>query len=411
MGYRGNAFPPESGVMGLGANEGSGALSSSAHNVFQKKQSKDAGIRALVMLDEQGEQLDRIEEGMDQINQDMKEAEKNLTDMAKCCGLCVCPCEKLKDFDASKKVWGNSQDGVVSGQPSSRVMDERERMTMSGGYIRRVTNDDRENEMDENLEQVGSIIGNLRSMALDMSNEIDTQNVQIDRIMEKAAVNNSRISEANQRANKLISRSDAIKQEESTELPTTSTAPTAEWKNVSIDLPSKRELATPTHVYCVTSQQESSSSPFEVQYEIRTVDDQPLDSDSIQDLKEECQTHFPDTMQTLTEEDVLHGTGQRRGVTSPNPASIHQTLSMREKLVQNASLSVREQRTSNELLETISRSLELLSESMQQMVETHQDFIRDTLQLQRESMHILREFTSGALALMHEKLNGRPLQP
>ncbi|XP_039627394.1 myb/SANT-like DNA-binding domain-containing protein 4 [Polypterus senegalus] len=206
-------------------------------------------------------------------------------------------------------------------------------------------------------------------------------------------------------------RSDAIKQEESTELPTTSTAPTAEWKNVSIDLPSKRELATPTHVYCVTSQQESSSSPFEVQYEIRTVDDQPLDSDSIQDLKEECQTHFPDTMQTLTEEDVLHGTGQRRGVTSPNPASIHQTLSMREKLVQNASLSVREQRTSNELLETISRSLELLSESMQQMVETHQDFIRDTLQLQRESMHILREFTSGALALMHEKLNGRPLQP
>uniref|UniRef100_A0A8C4TM90 Synaptosomal-associated protein n=1 Tax=Erpetoichthys calabaricus TaxID=27687 RepID=A0A8C4TM90_ERPCA len=130
---------------------------------------------------------------MDQINQDMKEAEKNLTDMAKCCGLCVCPCEKLKDFDASKKVWGNSQDGVVSGQPSSRVMDERERMTMSGGYIRRVTNDDRENEMDENLEQVGSIIGNLRSMALDMSNEIDTQNVQIDRIMEKVETGRARI--------------------------------------------------------------------------------------------------------------------------------------------------------------------------------------------------------------------------
>lgn len=40
------------------------------------------------------EQLDRIDEGMDQINQDMKEAEKNLTDMAKCCGLCVCPCAK-----------------------------------------------------------------------------------------------------------------------------------------------------------------------------------------------------------------------------------------------------------------------------------------------------------------------------
>lgn len=49
----------------------------------------------------------------------------------------------------------------------------------------RVTDDARENEMDENLEQVGGIIGNLRHMALDMGQEIDTQNRQIERIMEK----------------------------------------------------------------------------------------------------------------------------------------------------------------------------------------------------------------------------------
>uniref|UniRef100_A0A672R7I2 Synaptosomal-associated protein n=1 Tax=Sinocyclocheilus grahami TaxID=75366 RepID=A0A672R7I2_SINGR len=155
------------------------------------------------------EQLDRIEEGLDQINKDMKEAEKNLTDMARCCGLCIWPCTKLKDFGASgayKKVWGNNQDGVVSSQPSSRVVDEREKMTMSGGYIRRLTNDAREDEMEENLAQVGSILGNLRSMALDMGNEIDTQNVQIERIQSKAMVNESRINEANQRATKLIAR-------------------------------------------------------------------------------------------------------------------------------------------------------------------------------------------------------------
>lgn len=40
------------------------------------------------------EQLDRIEEGMDQINADMREAEKNLSGMEKCCGLCVLPCAK-----------------------------------------------------------------------------------------------------------------------------------------------------------------------------------------------------------------------------------------------------------------------------------------------------------------------------
>ncbi|KAK1786037.1 hypothetical protein P4O66_017762 [Electrophorus voltai] len=160
-----------------------------------------------------GEQLERIEEGLDQINQDMREAEKNLTDLGKCCGLCSCDkyvtLGRLKDFEASgayKKVWSNNQDGVVSSQPPSRVVDEREKMTMSGGYIRRVTNDAREDEMEENLAQVDSILGNLRSMALDMRNEIDTQNIQIERIQDKATVNESRISEANQRANKLIAR-------------------------------------------------------------------------------------------------------------------------------------------------------------------------------------------------------------
>uniref|UniRef100_A0A3Q2R219 t-SNARE coiled-coil homology domain-containing protein n=1 Tax=Fundulus heteroclitus TaxID=8078 RepID=A0A3Q2R219_FUNHE len=39
-------------------------------------------------------QLDRVEEGMNHINQDMKEAEKNLKDLGKCCGLFICPCNK-----------------------------------------------------------------------------------------------------------------------------------------------------------------------------------------------------------------------------------------------------------------------------------------------------------------------------
>lgn len=39
--------------------------------------------------------------------------------------------------------------------------------------------------MEENLGAVGGIIGNLRSMAVDMGNEIDKQNRQIDNITEK----------------------------------------------------------------------------------------------------------------------------------------------------------------------------------------------------------------------------------
>ncbi|KAJ7990307.1 hypothetical protein DPEC_G00298950 [Dallia pectoralis] len=170
------------------------------------EESTDKGILCLVMLDEQGEQLERIEEGLDQINSDMKEAEKNLTDLGKCC--CLCPCDNmLKDFEESgayKKVLGANQDVVVSGQPLSRVADEREQMVMSGGYIHRVLHDACEDEMEKNLKYVGSMIGNLRSIALDVGNEIDTQNLQIDHIDAKTKLNVSSIDAANQQAKNLM---------------------------------------------------------------------------------------------------------------------------------------------------------------------------------------------------------------
>ncbi|XP_062242209.1 SNARE_SNAP25N and SNARE_SNAP23C domain-containing protein isoform X1 [Platichthys flesus] len=186
------------------------SLESTRRMMLLVEESKDSGIRALVMLDEQGEQLERVEEGLDQINSDMKEAEKNLTDLGKCCGLCSC--DKLKAFEESgayKAVWGGAsgQDGVVSNQPpASRVVDEREQMIMSGGHIRRVTDDAREDEMDENLAHVSSIMGNLKNMALDMGSEIIQQNDQIDRIQGKAVLNVSRIEAANQKANNLMKR-------------------------------------------------------------------------------------------------------------------------------------------------------------------------------------------------------------
>lgn len=39
--------------------------------------------------------------------------------------------------------------------------------------------------MEENLEQVGGILGNLKNLALDMGNEIEKQNKTIDRINDK----------------------------------------------------------------------------------------------------------------------------------------------------------------------------------------------------------------------------------
>lgn len=82
--------------------------------------------------------------------------------------------------------------------------------------------------------------------------------------------------------------------------------------------------------------------------------------------------------------------------------------SSREQLAHNASLSVQEQHSTNALLATVSRSLELLAESVQQLAETQQEFARESLQIQRDTVQVMREFASGALTILHEKVNGKP---
>ena len=46
----------------------------------------------------------------------------------------------------------------------------------------RISNDDREEEMEENMQLVNTMIGNLRNMATDMGSEVESQNKQADRI-------------------------------------------------------------------------------------------------------------------------------------------------------------------------------------------------------------------------------------
>ncbi|BET01448.1 unnamed protein product [Nesidiocoris tenuis] len=166
------------------------------------EESKEAGIRTLVALDDQGEQLERIEEGMDQINADMREAEKNLEGMEKCCGLCVLPWNKSASFKEDVGTWKGNDDGKVVNNQPQRVMDGQ--CMAQGGYIGKITNDAREVEMEDNMGQVNSMIGNLRNMAIDMGSELENQNRQIDRINRKGESNETRIASANQRAHELL---------------------------------------------------------------------------------------------------------------------------------------------------------------------------------------------------------------
>lgn len=183
------------------------SLESTRRMMHLCEESQDVGVKTIVMLDAQGEQLDRIEEGMDQINQDMKDAEKNLEGMEKCCGLCVLPWKKAKNFEKSgdyNKTWKASEDGQVNTNGPRVIVDAGNGVGPTGGFITRITNDAREDEMEQNMGEVSNMLGNLRNMAVDMGNEISSQNRQLDRINQKAESNADRVETANKRANKIL---------------------------------------------------------------------------------------------------------------------------------------------------------------------------------------------------------------
>ncbi|KAM9847186.1 uncharacterized protein ACBR49_010428 [Aulostomus maculatus] len=160
-----------------------------------------------------------------------------------------------------------------------------------------------------------------------------------------------------------------------------------------------------------------SQPSFDVQYEIPVTEDTDAAlADSDDDQRDDM---LPSTQAAKLTGDHQGNNGiQKQGPPqiSPGPSASTHSLplpgqpshNVKESMLHNASLSLQEQHATNILLETVSRSLELLSESVQQLAETQQEFVRESLQLQRETVQVLRDFTGGAIALMHDKLNGRP---
>lgn len=164
------------------------SLDSTRRMIQLCEDSQAAGTKTLDMLETQGEQLQRIEKGMDDMNNEMKQAEKHITGMEKWCGLCVCPWNRnarVRDTDGTWKGTSATKggSGPVKNQPGKN--DSKP----DGPYVNRITNDAREDEMEENMQEVGSILGNLKNMAREMGDEIETQNKQVDRIAVKVLNN------------------------------------------------------------------------------------------------------------------------------------------------------------------------------------------------------------------------------
>ena len=80
------------------------------------EEAKDCGIKTLVMLDDQGEQLEKFEKGVDQINSDMRLAEQALRSMDLLCGIFPKFWKKSGGFKEDDAVWGDQKVGSLDSQ-------------------------------------------------------------------------------------------------------------------------------------------------------------------------------------------------------------------------------------------------------------------------------------------------------
>eukprot|EP00090_Calanus_glacialis_P010320 TRINITY_DN18708_c0_g1_i1.p1 TRINITY_DN18708_c0_g1~~TRINITY_DN18708_c0_g1_i1.p1 ORF type:complete len:149 (-),score=48.82 TRINITY_DN18708_c0_g1_i1:969-1415(-) len=146
--------------------------------------------------------MDHIEEGLDTINNEMKQAEKALKKMGKCCGICVLPWKRGAGQVVEEDGMWKSEDGTADSTKNHKNWNNG--ANRHGRFITKIQGDDRETEMEDNLQAVDSMLTNLRNMAVDMNAEISDQNEQLDRITLKATCNENRVTNANKKAVQLL---------------------------------------------------------------------------------------------------------------------------------------------------------------------------------------------------------------
>ena len=110
-----------------------------------------AGTKTLMSLDDQAEQLDNVEGNLDKINNDMAESEKAIKDMDRAFGIIPKFWKKNGGFKEDKETWAEAK--PTKGFDKAEALEIRD-----GAFVAKITNDDREEEMEENMEQVDLIV-------------------------------------------------------------------------------------------------------------------------------------------------------------------------------------------------------------------------------------------------------------
>ena len=110
---------------------------------------------------------------------------------------------KRREKEAKKKekeeAKADKQKGLDSSKPAIDAPIPQDEQ-----FIERITNDDREEEMNKNMNDVSHMLHSMKAMGTDMYTEISRQNADIERIKTKADIMDDQTNLANKRAQKIV---------------------------------------------------------------------------------------------------------------------------------------------------------------------------------------------------------------
>ena len=194
------------------------SLMSTRSMVKMCQETENVKDKTLRMLEGQGEQLDCIGKGIDRINSDMKEAEKHLNGMEKWFG--IIPLPKKRDSNikearkAAEQVKKCTRPKTKKNYPdkknthpkcSQHDKTDSNHSKYSCSFVQPINGDPREDEMEENLQLVASMINNIKKGAIEMGETLEDQNDQLDSIVNKSEETTMRTESANKRSKNLLS--------------------------------------------------------------------------------------------------------------------------------------------------------------------------------------------------------------
>ena len=121
------------------------------------EETNQIGVDTIDDLNKQREKLDNAEQHLDEMNVDLKQTDKHLNELEKCCCGCIsCGCFHSTGTNTKqyKKAYGKkamaAEDAMLN-QPTSGGSGGGSRRP-DGPIINKVTNDAREDEMEDNLQ-------------------------------------------------------------------------------------------------------------------------------------------------------------------------------------------------------------------------------------------------------------------